>query len=762
MQANGVAMKDISAVGSQQEAMTSPSQLLDIEDSRPHPGDTPGNPLGQVSMADSLRGKDSLSQSAAGEQEHPPQCPQSKHKLNFPDDFPRALTSITWRDGLTACRTPDGKYIVTSPNAPFIPEPILERITVMRQWDGYFGKYDPIRWPQILVNTSRLRWLIAVARKPDNVEDPRLPLWNPLLMADIVPAWDSHTFGKVSQQRRAELQPLVTIMSARAEMFSRQCGEHSELQSLIVGMEKAFDRLDYPSTSMDLIVQVACVQRCWLLADAWLEFHVHLFQTYHFTDPQSRVRNKPRLDLMGAFTNSPDHVQLMFDAGIPVWHYRFPEQMDITNVVLRVVDSCKYSHPDNCDPFPAHAIYQGFPGVHHLTTLAGHAHTYLGLDMISSGMSRVQPLTATPSCPTLQTSQMTSVPTTSTKGVPFPSKKQVPFSSTRTAYGLTDKKPILGDNQRYQPYPRARTPRGNKSTLRSKFESLEHELLPASIPAWKGALFGVDQAKDAPRLCPWLYWLPEAALMVTASKTDRVERYIRNWLRVREGWYLLLERKLLQQEGDLRPLRPREWREYLNMADWSTRDLESGTASANRKRRVFEVFERVTGTESAVANATAELLWFDKPWDPNCTQQTREIMWEIIDLGFRCELIQLDRHLVPDDSTGDNEHSRETMIREVFCGRPLIPKGPPTTASEGLGSADLRDRVTSLEALRRVLIRWPGAPISIRKSSLQITDSEKHLKKMERKISCYYVQMYWEAGGRPAIIPRYFPSTTVA
>ncbi|KAF7793828.1 hypothetical protein EIP86_004949 [Pleurotus ostreatoroseus] len=628
----------------------------------------------------------------------------------------------------------------------------------MRHWDGYFGKYDPIHWPQILVNTSRLRWLMAVARKPDNAEDPRLPLWNPLLMTDVVAAGNSRTFGKVSHRRRAELQPLVTTMSTRAEMFSRQCGEQSELQSLVVGMKQAFDRLDYPSAPMDLIIQFACVQRCWLLADAWLEFHVHLFQTYQFTDPQSRVRNKPRLDIMGAFTNSPAHVQLMFDAGIPVWHYRFPEQLDVTHVILRVVELCGYNRPDSCEPFPAHAVYEGFPGLHHLTTLAGHAQAYIGLDMIPSSISRVQPLPARPTSPM---SQAVSVPTPSTKGMPFSSKRQVPIPSAQAAYGMTYKRPIVGTKQRYHPYPRApvQTPQGNKSAGRSKFESLEHDLLPASILAWKEALSTVDQAKDAPRLCPWPYWLPEAAL-ITASKTDRVERYIRNWLRAREGWYLLLERGLLQQEGELRPLKPSEWREYLNMAEWSTKDLESGTATASRKRRIFDIFERVFGTESAVTDTTENLLWFDKPWDPNSTQQTREIMWEIIELGFRCELIQLDHHLVPSGSAEDDENSREAMIQEVFCGRPLIPKGPPSAASAGLGSVDIKDRITALEALRKVLARWPDAPIVIRKSSLKMTDSEKHLRKMERKISCYYVQMYWEAGGRAAIIPRHFPSIT--
>ncbi|KAF7797643.1 hypothetical protein EIP86_008843 [Pleurotus ostreatoroseus] len=762
---------------------------------------------GDISMSDSSSNKVPESQPAADPQEHSqphalPQPPQ-KLALALPNSSPSAVRSNahrSWRDSLTACKTADEMYLITSPNAPFIPEPVLDRITVMRQWDGYFGKHDPVHWPQVFVNSSRFRWLMAVARKPEDPEDPRLSLWKPLLLTDVVSEPNSYlkTFGKVSPARLAELQPLVASMSARAEQFSRQCGEQPEFQSLVVEMERAFDRLDYPSLPMDLIVQVACVQRCWLLADAWLEFNVHLYHMYHFTDPETRVRNKPRLDLMGAFTNVPNVIQLMFEAGVPVWIYRLPQQVDANDTVMQVVDMRMYDLPDRCHPFPVQAIYEGYAGIHHLTAIASHTQAYLGLHMMFSGAHGVRPLTAGISGAGMPLSQVLPVPRPPTETAPKPSPLSVstsmalepssPSVSTKTTLGPSTSggptktapnpprgkvKQTVHGGPRYQPYnakaaarpARAKHPKVSNPGERSKFDSVEHELLPPNITAWKEALSAVDTSREAPDFNPWFYWLPEAALMVNA-KSERAERYIRNWLRARSAWYLLLGRGLLHQGDDLRPLRPQEWREYLNMADWSAKDMRRDTLTASRKRRVFEMFERVFGTDNILEDSTVDLTWSGQPWSPTSAQQTHEIMWEMADLGFRCELVQLDCHLVPNTAADDarivTERARETLIRDVFCGRPFIPKASSTASAAGLGAANLKDRVGALEALRKVMARWPNAPTIICKSELKASDSEQHLKQMERAICRHYVQAYWEAGGRAATIPRQFPISTSA
>ena len=180
----------------------------------------------------------------------------------------------------------------------------------------------------------------------------------------------------MSGARQAELKPLVDKMLTRARVFEQKCGIILEFQSLVDSLQQAFDRLDYPSTKLNLIVQFACVQRYWLLADAWLEFNVHLYGYYSFSDPQTRERKSLRTDLMGAFTENPDVVQNMFKKGVPVWLLRDPEQLRGDEVILKYVDICQPDFSQDCSPFLPDPIYIGWAGKNHLFAIAQHANSY--------------------------------------------------------------------------------------------------------------------------------------------------------------------------------------------------------------------------------------------------------------------------------------------------------------------------------------------------------------------------------------------------
>ena len=114
------------------------------------------------------------------------------------------------------------------------------------------------------------RFLVAICRQPDDPADPRSPIWTPLEVKDVKSVKDPlrRAFGIVSSAFRAKLRPLVEEMSRRVEGFTQQCGPNSQLSALSSCMVEAFERLDFPSTTRDLIRQTAAVQRFWLLADA--------------------------------------------------------------------------------------------------------------------------------------------------------------------------------------------------------------------------------------------------------------------------------------------------------------------------------------------------------------------------------------------------------------------------------------------------------------------------------------------------------------
>ncbi len=86
--------------------------------------------------------------------------PPSKWSSHYPRPGMTYITLtevLCWQDGLVGCDTDEGKYVVTSPNAAHIPRPSYGAVTLIRRWDGLFGAHNPVLWPQVVVNSGRLR-----------------------------------------------------------------------------------------------------------------------------------------------------------------------------------------------------------------------------------------------------------------------------------------------------------------------------------------------------------------------------------------------------------------------------------------------------------------------------------------------------------------------------------------------------------------------------------------------------------------------------
>ncbi len=213
-------------------------------------------------------------------------------------------------------------------------------------------------------------------------------------MSDFAPLPQSivKSFGVVSPSRRDVLRPLVFALIARVRDFESQCGVNRELYWMRLSMEEAFDRLSYPSTYRDLVRQVACVQRTWLYANAWLEFHVTLFPEYRFIESG---RNPPtlatqggvpnlRTDLMGGFTTFPNVAQKLFMAGVPVWFMRDPESLTYEHTVVDVVPFTEPDLDDSNGFFSPTPVYTGPAGEKHITAITFNSHAYCDLDPVAT------------------------------------------------------------------------------------------------------------------------------------------------------------------------------------------------------------------------------------------------------------------------------------------------------------------------------------------------------------------------------------------
>ncbi|KAJ3551478.1 hypothetical protein NM688_g4684 [Phlebia brevispora] len=668
----------------------------------------------------------------------------------------------------------------------YIPHPVYGEVAVVRQWNGHFGVHDPMVWPQLYIDQARFRWLMAIPRKPTDPESPNMLMWNPLLTQDVIPAPNSVTrsFFVVSELCKNSLRPLVTRMSMRAEAFLQEHKKVLELESLLMSLKAAFRRLGFPSSQADIVRQYSCVQRYWLMIDAWIEFHVHLFKLYKFDDLSFFPRSRPprvRIDLMGAFTNIPDIAERMFRAGVPVWFVRVPDQIRGDEVIKDIVEPITAQFRMDSGPFPNAPIFEGWAGEKHILAIAIHAHVYRDLDgVLHPGipptermLPRPLPAPATPTVTLIGPSASGSAPT--------------PVATT-----LADRTPHSSDS-RHQPYPKknpkkakgkkksqdaknkddsaenkddstARKPekevlaRGDK---RTKFEDVCDDLYPPRIPAWQSALWRVDRSRPAPHDAVWPYWVPEPLTLIGSTVEGRTEEYLTNWMRIRDAWFWILNHEAMDRKS-CRPLRPQEWRDYLNMKDFKLPSIEQATKSSERRREVYGVLQRALGVDEVFEHAAQRFEWYGKKWVPSSVQQTREILWELCEVGFRCELTELDRHMVPNKAVDPDvaehvENFRRGRIEKVFGGRPLILSTLPTR-NEGLAASDIQDRVHSLEALRVIMHRWPDVPEEIKSlPPLTAAISVDELTRIEVAMCSHYTQRFYNVAGRAAILPRRFP-----
>ena len=294
---------------------------------------------------------------------------------------------------------------------------------------------------------------------------------------------------------------------------------------------------------------------------------------------------------------------------------------------------------------------------------------------------------------------------------------------------------------------------------RPKFVDLEHTLLPPRIPVWSEALINVDRSQPAPpHEEGFRYWVPEPAALVNVTQ-ERAVRYITNWLRVRTAWFWVIERA----QPDWRILSMKNWRDLLNYNATTAKDLQKTTRRASEQRVAFQYFAAVFGHDNILQEA-ANVEWFGEPVVDLGEQTIKEVMWEVCDVGFRVELRHLDRILVPPpvimndwESRRRFEVDRERIIEAVFDGRAFVSDTLPTS-NAGLAAQDIRERAPSLDGLRRLVMRWPHVPQTIRDyPMLTETTPIDDLERAEREMSCYYCQTFFEHSGRAPILPRRFP-----
>ncbi|KAM5540060.1 hypothetical protein V8D89_006200 [Ganoderma adspersum] len=294
---------------------------------------------------------------------------------------------------------------------------------------------------------------------------------------------------------------------------------------------------------------------------------------------------------------------------------------------------------------------------------------------------------------------------------------------------------------------------------RDKFLDPAHPWMPPSIPSWDRAMRAVDRsARAKPPTDIWGYWIPEPALLLGPKDPVRARRFLLNWVRAQPVWLYML-----QVPG------AHAWRDFLHGVP---EEPSSTTMAGRRAFEIKRIFGRVfaeqdfcpavasPGEAGAGAGAEAEVEWHGGRLTLSAVDARVGpcIVWETFELGFRYELLALDRFMRPVFAPEDIVE-REALVARVFpAGSFWAVSRLPEADSWGLFAPLPHRRIHALNALREILTSWMLCPQKIRVAKpLQLSDSVETIEEMELWLAVYYTQMFFDVSGRAPIVPHRWP-----
>ncbi|OSD08127.1 hypothetical protein PYCCODRAFT_1463362 [Trametes coccinea BRFM310] len=601
----------------------------------------------------------------------------------------------------------------------YIPRPVAGLVQVFLQPDCRYGLGDPIQHPQIF--SEGFEYLCAVYRRAPS-EHRYAPIWScPEKERDFSPLQGSAivSLGFLRKALVSPLRLLVEDMVNRVQRYISRKGPAMHLTWLETAMRHALDRLDtFAATFRDACMQYAQVQRFWLLCRAYMEYQDIVESTHAGQRPV-------RLNLMGAFTTLPHVVQTLHDAGIPVWLMR--PKTSIPSALLppglrlgSIRDAHVVDKPPDASSRP---LYSGLAGAKHLSATYRSGHTYR--DISISPLLALGPQTY-PGAISQRDFRRNAVRPTA---VPHPEK------GTNHPYSRVGRSHIRG---------------------RDKFFDIPHPWMPSSLSPWDYAMRTVAEvdrsaaAKESAEL--WGYWIPEPSLLL--NSTTRRERYIMNWLRIRHGWLYLLR----SRESKPTEVPAQWWRDFLYGETGRLQAAETQSRNSQRVSLMQKVFGHLFVDKDFDPDGQSPISWFDyslAEFEPDIAPR---VMWELFELGFRYELLALDRLLVPNNAGDVEEVRRDELLCMIFPNRDLYAIQALLERGCGLCASWARGRAVSMEALRKVIVRWPCCPVTIRNSPPLATSwDDGDLELMEKEIVLFYVRTFFRYSGRAPLVPHQYP-----
>jgi hypothetical protein len=244
-------------------------------------------------------------------------------------------------------------WMMTSPNANWLPLPPKPHRKLQLRADGMFGLDDPINWPQPCVRSYEY---IACIRFKDH---PSIEFWRRGFGKEDVVELSNHPgyykigsyFTKILQSNHSDVHSLVHVffnaLSAMTHGHLRfLAGQFNDAYLLLLKSLEPLPSLTY---------HLAQVARFAIEIQAYMDYY-----TIYLPRLSNHDNHEVDSSLMGCFTLTSDLTQEFYKMGIPVWTIRPKDSPYVYNVKLLYAENIIRPTEFSNEPAIGHSIiYDG-------------------------------------------------------------------------------------------------------------------------------------------------------------------------------------------------------------------------------------------------------------------------------------------------------------------------------------------------------------------------------------------------------------------
>ncbi|KIK62155.1 hypothetical protein GYMLUDRAFT_120693, partial [Collybiopsis luxurians FD-317 M1] len=192
--------------------------------------------------------------------------------------------------------------------------------------------------------------------------------------------------------------------------------------------------------------------------------------------------------------------------------------------------------------------------------------------------------------------------------------------------------------------------------------------MPTAIDSWERALRILSDHNQA--LCPppgvnSAFWVPPVRNIISPVSPETVRLLFQGWLRLHE--------MVITQLGGGSPLHltSKQWRSLLEVAGWRYGEPDTPTTTGKRRSEMGQLFNQLcySSATPGIEDISRRLVsWNGTPLvlhEEIPPHIGREIIWEILELGFRNDLVMLDSML---NDSSMNPAERRSLLNACWEG----------------------------------------------------------------------------------------------